>query len=96
MSQNLGSAASSTGTSAKGKTGPKASPVWTDCKHCNAHICFDYQSWSMTANIIRFSLLDLKTASGAPEQEVTLHTTFGKNAKRLEHLSANTPRWIIE
>ena len=39
--------------------------------------------------------LDLKT-SGALEQEVTLHTTFGKNAKRLEHLSANTPRWIIE
>ena len=54
------------------------------------------QSWSMTANIVLFSLLDLKTASGAPEQEVTLHTTFGKIAKRLEHLSANTPRWIIE
>ena len=54
------------------------------------------QSWSVTANIFLFSLLDLKTASGAPEQEVTLHTTFGKNAKRLEHLSANTPRWIIE
>ena len=35
MSQDLDSAASSTGTStsAKGKTGPKASPaaVWTDC-----------------------------------------------------------------
>ena len=54
------------------------------------------QSWSMTANIFVFSLLDLKTASGAPEQEVTLHTAFGKIAKRLEHLSANTPHWIIE
>ena len=50
----------------------------------------------MTASKFLFSLLDLKTASGAPEQEVTLHTTFGKNAKRLDHLSANTPRWIIE
>ena len=50
----------------------------------------------MTANIFSFSLLDLKTSSGAPEQEVTLHTTFGKNAKRVEHLSANTPRWKIE
>ena len=54
------------------------------------------QSWPVTANIFSFSLLDLKTSSGAPEQEVTLHTTFGKNAKRVEHLSANTPRWIIE
>ena len=35
-------------------------------------------------------------SSGAPEQELTLHTTFGKNAKRLEHLSANMPRCIIE
>ena len=50
----------------------------------------------MTAKIFSFSLLDLKTSSGAPEQGATLHTTFGKNAKRLEHLSANTPRWIIE
>ena len=54
------------------------------------------QLWSMTANIFLFPLLDLKTASGGPEQEVTLHTTFGKIAERLEHLSANTPRWIIE
>ena len=53
------------------------------------------QSWPMTANILSFSLLDLKTSSGAPEQEVTLYTTLGKNAKRLEHLSANTPRWVI-
>ena len=30
------------------------------------------------------------------EDIITLHTTFGKNAKSLEHLSANTPRWIIE
>ena len=54
------------------------------------------QPWPMTANIFLFSFLDLKTSSGAPEQEVTLYITFGKNAKRLEHLSANTPRWIIE
>ena len=54
------------------------------------------QLWPKTANIFLFSLLDLKTLSGAPEQELTLHTTFGKNAKRPEHLSAKIPRWIIE
>ena len=53
------------------------------------------QSWPMTANICLFLLLDLKTSSGAPEQDVTLHTTFEKNAKRLEHLSANTPRPLV-
>ena len=31
MSQEDDSAASSTGTASKGKSGPKASPVWTDC-----------------------------------------------------------------
>ena len=45
---------------------------------------------------IFISLLYLKTSSGAPEQGETLHTTFRKNAKRLEHLSANTPRWFIQ
>ena len=56
----------------------------------------DNQSWPTKTKLILFSLLDLKTASGAPEQELILHTTFGKNAKRLEHLSANMLRWIIE
>ena len=65
MSQDLGSAASSMGTSAKGKTGPKASPVCTDCFLKTGLV-----------NILLFSLLDLKTSSGAPEQELTLHTTF--------------------
>ena len=50
----------------------------------------------MTAKLFLFPLLDLKTSSGAPEQELILHTTFGKNAKRLEQLSANIPRYIIE
>ena len=46
----------------------------------------DHQSWPTKANLILFSLLDLRSASGAPEQELILHTTFGKHAKRLEHL----------
>ena len=50
----------------------------------------------MTAKIFLFPLLDSRTSSGAPEQELILHTTFGKNAKRLEQLSANIPRWIID
>ena len=55
------------------------------------HICVVvYQSWLMIANIFLLSILDLKTLSGAPEQELTLHTTFEKIAERLEHLSANT------
>ena len=49
----------------------------------------------MTKKLFSFSALDLKTSSGAPEQEVNLHTTFGKTDKRLEHLAPNTPRWII-
>lgn len=55
-------------------------------------------AWPMTAkfNIFLFSPLDLRTSSGAPEQELNLHTTFGKFAKRLEHLSADLPLWIIE
>ena len=36
------------------------------------------QSWPMTDNMFLFSLLDLKTSSSAPEQELTLHTTFEK------------------
>ena len=50
----------------------------------------------MTANTFLFSLLDLRTSSCAPEQELTLHTTFEENAKRLEHISANIPRWTSE
>ena len=46
-------------------------------------------------NIFVFTL-DLRTSSGAPEQELTLHTTFGKIPKGFEHLSADIPRWIIE
>ena len=56
----------------------------------------NYNNYGQRQQIYLFSLLDLKTSSGAPEQELTLHTTFGKNAKRPEHLSANIPRWIIE
>ena len=43
-----------------------------------------------------FSPLDLRTLSGAPEQELNLYTTFGKFAKRLMHVSADMPLWIIQ
>ena len=34
----------------------------------------------------------LKTSADAPQRELILHTTFGKIAKGIDHLSADTPR----
>lgn len=87
---------------------PCQSPfVHFDYERCNAYISVViHQPYSMCVanafhmtakfNIFLFSPLDLRTSSGAPEQELNLHTTFGKFAKRLEHLSADLPLWIIE
>ena len=60
------------------------------------YICCDQSIIVSNSQKKMFSLLDLKIPSDAPEQEFTLHTTFGKNAKGLEHLSANIPHRIIE
>ena len=52
------------------------------------------QPLPMAAPIFLYSLSDLTTSS--TEKDLTLHTTFSKNAKGLEHLSANIPRWLID
>ena len=67
--QDLGSVASSTGTLARHVL---RHHLYGLTASITMHI--SNQSRSMTVNIFLFSLLDLKTASGAPEQEVTLHT----------------------
>ena len=69
--------------------------IWTQLFVSTVHVVL-HQSYPITANIFLFSLLGLKIPSDAPEQELILHTTFGKNAKGLEQLSANIPRRIIE
>ena len=51
---------------------------------------------SLAVDVVLFSLFDLTTLSDALEQELISHTFFGKNDKGLEHLSANTERWIID
>ena len=58
-----------------------------------AYVCCDSAT---TVKYFAFSLSDLKTSIDAPRRELTLHTTFGKNAKGLDRLSEVTPRWIIE
>ena len=47
----------------------------------------------ITTTYLAFSILDLRVSKDAPQREVTLHSTFGKNAKGLEQLSACTLRW---
>ena len=51
---------------------------------------------AMTVKYFGFSFSDLKTSADAPQRELILRTTFVKIAKGLDHLSANTPRWIID
>ncbi len=50
----------------------------------------------MTAKHLDFTLANVSMSKDAPGRELIVYATFAKNAKGLDQLSRDSPRWIVE